>query len=154
LWYFEQREWEGVIYPARTLWVLNMSITWPDAPLCFDRQWLADQKVLDLPRVLRGGATPRDYHRLADAYQALIKFTENLRRPGRKRLYPDTASFVAAVHKLYEKADQQGWDLRNESKFSAEVIGGKLEPDVHERTLYSLLDDASVNLADLRERRI
>jgi hypothetical protein len=73
---------------------------------------------------------------------------------GRKPLYPDSQAFIAAVHKLYEKADEQRWDLTSESNYSAEWIGGKLEPDVSERTLYTLLADAAFDLADLRERRI
>lgn len=86
LWQMERREWRGVVHPELTLNIVRMSITWPDSPICFERQWLTGQQVLDQPRLIRGGATPTDYHRLADAYQALIRFTENLKpRAGRQK---------------------------------------------------------------------
>jgi len=96
LWDFEARECQGIKYPPLTLRVLRMSVTWPDAPICIERQWFADHQVVDLPQVVRGGATPADYHRLADAYQALISFTENISR-GRGKKSGDGALWPGGV---------------------------------------------------------
>jgi hypothetical protein len=82
LWKFEPREWDGLQLDGFTLKLLRMAISWPGAPLRFEWEWLEGQYVRGLPHVTQGGAMPKDYHRLADAFQALLKFTENLRRGG------------------------------------------------------------------------
>ena len=77
-WHFASQTWKGQTLPSFTFNVKLLGVTWPDAPLRFERQWLPGQGTADLPVVIRAGATPADYHRLADAYYALIRFSELL----------------------------------------------------------------------------
>lgn len=92
IWLLHASEWQGTPPDGGALKMLRMAVTWPDAPLGFEREWLEGERVIDLPMIFRGGATPEEYHRMADAYQALIRFTENMRWRGRKQLRESPSS--------------------------------------------------------------
>jgi hypothetical protein len=58
---------------------------------------------------------------------------------GRKPLYTP-AHFIAEVHRLYDQADKQNWDLTDATRYPAEWIGNQLKPHgLPERTLNEYL---------------
>jgi len=109
-------------------------------------------------KLTRTPGAPGGYTLIPDGSPGAVTRAKRARRDryrgGRHRIYPDEPSFVAAVHRLYAKADEQGWDLRLASIYTALRIGELLQPDLAESTLYDVLDDYGYTLRDLRYRRI
>jgi hypothetical protein len=88
-----------------------MAVSWPDAPLRFERLWLPGKNTVDKPEINRGFATPTDYRKLADAVEAFLEVTELLRVLGRPKLsghWRTTESFRAEVDPLIRQLRAEG----------------------------------------------
>jgi hypothetical protein len=97
------------------------------------------------------------------AWHAMDLLLEGPRRgapEGDRAAFRTEDAYKAAIHKLYAKADAQGWDLTNESICTPEWIARQLEQiagdpfSFSERTMERRNQRWGISMSHLRQRRV